>query len=80
MRRITFCVVAGASLAIAAAVLYRCALSEEARANVRKTAGSVRDACHKVEDLVSSMNENVTDPENLPNRRATAAQWEALGY
>ena len=72
-------VTAIAALVVILAALYRFGLSDEARENVRKTAGSVRDAYRKLDELVSK-DENKTDPEDLPNRRATAAQWEVLGY
>ena len=80
MKKAVIYLAAGASLVLAGVVLYRCALSEEARENVRRTASSVREACRKMESLVSSTSEDVMSPEDLPNRRATAAQWDALGY
>ena len=80
MRKFGLCVTAGASFALILALLYRFGLSEEARDQVREAADSVRDACRQVEDVISPSHEEETNPEDLPNRRATAAQWRSLGY
>lgn len=79
MAKIRTYVAAGAVLTAATLALYRFGLSEDAREQLRGAARSVRDAYGRVEDVLSSGGTARVRPEDLPNRRATEAQWEALG-
>lgn len=79
MAKIRTYVAAGAVLTAATLVLYRFGLSEDAREQLRCAARSVRDAYGRVEDVLSSGGSARVRPEDLPNRRASEAQWEALG-
>lgn len=79
MAKIRTYAAAGAVLTTAALALYRFGLSEDAREQLRGAARSVRDACGRIEDVLSSGAAANVRPEDLPNRRATEAQWEALG-
>ena len=79
MRRVRSYLLASAALTAAVVAVYRFGLSQEARDRMCAAARSVRDAYHKIEYVLSSGSVEYEHPEDLPNRRATEAQWEALG-
>lgn len=79
MAKVRTYVAAAAVLTAATLALYRFGLSEDAREQLRGAARSVRDAYGRVEDVLSSGGGGHVPPEDLPNRRATEAEWEALG-
>lgn len=79
MRRVRSYFLASAALTAATVAVYRFALSEEAREQLRSAARSVREAYYRIEDALSPGDAARVRPEDLPNRRATEAQWEALG-
>lgn len=61
-------------------VAYRVLLTDEARAELKKTAGSVRDACRQVNESIEQAEGQVMEEDELPNRQQTRKEWEALGY
>lgn len=59
---------------------YRLLLTPAAREDLRESARSVSDAVRRLDDLVSERRGMVMEEDELPNRRKTEQQWEALGY
>lgn len=80
MGRLRRRVTAVAVLAGTAALVYRFGLSDEARDKLKEAARSVRDSYERINEVLGGGADVVDDPENLPNRRATEAQWESLGF
>ena len=80
MGRLRAAVVLGGAVACVGALVYHFGLSEAARENLRSAGRSVRDAYEEVERIVNRGSEEVADPEQMPNRVSTRAQWESLGY
>ena len=63
-----------------AVVAYRVLLTDEARAELKQTAGSVRDAYRKVNESIEQAEGQVMEEDELPNRQQTRKEWEVLGY
>lgn len=80
MRRLRCLVTVAAVLGAAGYLLYRFGLTEEARESVKSAARTAREAGERVSAIIDDNAGAVEHPEDLPNRRATVAQWEALGY
>lgn len=59
---------------------YRLLLTPAAREDLRESARSVSDAVRRLDDFVSERRGVVMEEDELPNRRKTEQQWEALGY
>lgn len=63
-----------------AVVAYRVLLTDEARTELKKTAGSVRDAYRQVNESIEQAEGQVMEEDELPNCQQTRKEWEALGY
>jgi hypothetical protein len=63
------------------ALAYELLLTDEAKAEVRRAARTIRNSYEKISEVVSSMTGEVMDDGGpLPNVQATNQQWERLGY
>ena len=67
-------------LGTSVAVAYRVLLTDEARAELRKTVSTVRDAYRQVNESIEQAEGQVMEEDELPNRQQTRKEWEALGY
>lgn len=67
-------------LGTSAAVAYSVLLTDEARAELRKTASTIRDAYRQVNESIEQAEGQVMEEDELPNRQQTRKEWEALGY
>ena len=67
-------------LGTSVAVAYRVLLTDEARAELRKTVSTVREAYRQVNESIEQAEGQVMEEDELPNRQQTRKEWEALGY
>ncbi len=62
-------------------LLYSRLLSDNAKAEVKKTAHSIFESYSRVSEIIDTMTGQVIeDPSTLPNVQVTKKQWEQLGY
>ena len=64
---------------VAGWLAYRYLLSEEAKKGMNDAAREVKSAYQRISDVIKDA-QGTYVKENLPNRKQTEAQWEALGF
>ncbi|MGQ5426764.1 hypothetical protein ACULPM_06980 [Thermophilibacter sp. ZX-H3] len=64
---------------VAGWLAYRYLLSDEAKKGMNDATREVKSAYQRISDVVKEA-QGTYVKENLPNRKQTEAQWEALGF